>query len=248
MTNSPGRSKRCPEASTNISRTDLTGAPAKRSAFLYLLCFVASQSLVAFDWVMSLAYPWVSSMFGLYFIVEALYAGVALAGLIFLLLDRDARAREDGRWVGARRDVALLAFGFSVLWGGLFFAQFMLIWYGNLPEEVGFVAERLASSPTRQLAFAFVAACFGAPFLGLLPARAKRSPLALGAVSATLLLGLLSEKLVFMLPAVPLSFGVLALQNLLLAGIWIVLVLGFGQTGSIPKVGAGAAGSGGGLA
>ena len=45
----------------------------------------------------------------------------------------------------------LLLFGFSVLWGGLFFAQFMLLWYGNLPEEVGFIATRMAASPIMRL-------------------------------------------------------------------------------------------------
>jgi len=86
-----------------------------------------------------------------------------------------------------------------VLWGGLFFAQFILLWYGNLPEEVGFIVRRLAAPPTRALAALFPAACFGVPFLVLLPARAKRSPVMVGAVSISILLGLLAERIFFVL-------------------------------------------------
>lgn len=185
-----------------LARRALDGHPGRKGAAVaYLLLFAASQTLVAFDWVMSLSYPWVSSMFGMYFTVEATFAGLALAGLLALAVDRNRREGDRARWEAARRDLGRLLFGFSVLWGGLFFAQFMLIWYGNLPEEVGFVATRLAAQPTRALAVIFPAACFGVPFLGLLAARAKESPRVVAAVSLSILAGLIAEKLFFVLPA-----------------------------------------------
>lgn len=192
-------------------------------AVIYLFLFVAAQSLVAFDWVMSLAYPWVSTMFGAYFFVEALYAGLALAGLLSFFLDRQKQA-QDAAWPAHRRDVGLLLFGFSILWGGLFFAQYLLLWYGNLPEEVHFVAERVASSPTRELCVLFLIGSFAVPFLTLLSARAKRHAGVLGAVSLIVLLGMLAEKLVFTLPAVPLNFGVLLVENGLLLAVWLLSV------------------------
>jgi hypothetical protein len=201
------------------------GEGAKRHAVVYLLLFVVSQTLVAFDWVMSLSYPWVSSMFGMFFMVEALYAGLAASGLVFLLLDRQRRSLHPGAWPRALQDLGRLQFGFSVLWGGLFFAQFMLIWYGNIPEEVGFIAQRVAVSPTRQLSVLFLAACFGVPFFVLLTAAAKRSVRVVGAVSSSILLGLLAEKLLFMLPALSLHFGVLLVENVLLAVVWLATTL-----------------------
>jgi hypothetical protein len=197
----------------------------KRFAVGYLVVYAASQTLVAFDWVMSLAYPWVSSMFGLYFMVEALYAGVALAGVLFLLLGRRRREAGGARWEAAGRDAGLLLFGFSVLWGGLFFAQFLLIWYGNLPEEVSFIATRLAEKATRPLIPAFIALCWGVPFFLLISAWAKRSALAVGIASGSVLLGLAAERLLFMLPALPLRFGVLALENALLLAVWLAVSL-----------------------
>jgi len=208
-----------------FARRSLRQDPARfLFAVAYLFLFVASQSLVAFDWVMSLAYPWVSSMFGAYFFVEALYAGIALAGILILLLDRERREQDPVAWPAALRDVGLLLFGFSILWGGLFFAQFLLIWYGNIPEEVRFIAERISVSPTRELCAFFLAAGFAVPFLVLLSARAKRNVRVLGAVSLSVLLGLLAEKLLFVLPAVPLHFGVLVAENALLLAVWLLAV------------------------
>ena len=207
-----------------FARRSLVHDPARlRSAVLYLFLFVACQSLVAFDWVMSLSYPWTSSMFGAYFFVEALYAGLALAGLLFLMGDRQ-QERDQASRPAARRDAGLLLFGFSILWGGLFFAQFLLLWYGNIPEEVSFIAKRIAHSPTRELCVYFLAAAFAVPFLVLLSARAKGHAGILGAVSFTVLTGLLAEKLLFILPAVPLHFGVLLAENLLLLALWLMAV------------------------
>jgi hypothetical protein len=204
-----------------FARRSEAGHPRlKGTAVAYLLLFAASQTLVAFDWVMSLSYPWVSSMFGMYFTVEALFAGLALAGVAALWVDRRRRERDAARWEAARGDLGRLLFGFSILWGGLFFAQFMLIWYGNLPEEVGFIARRLAVQPTRGLML-FPAACFGVPFLALLPARAKRSPRVVAMASVSILVGLLAERLLFVLPVLPLSPGALAAGLAALGVLWV---------------------------
>ncbi|HSM91399.1 MAG TPA: hypothetical protein VLT47_00855 [Anaeromyxobacteraceae bacterium] len=199
----------------------LRGDPAtKPFAVAYLFAFFVSQTLVGFDWFMSLAYPWVSSMFAFYFPVEAFYVGVAVAGLLFL-----ARGRGGGlgaRGAAAARDVGLLLFGFSVLWGGLFFAQFLLLWYGNLPEEVSFITERLADGRTRALMPTFIAACWAIPFFGLLPEGAKRRPGVVAAVSVSVLLGILAERLLLVLPGTPVGGAVLTAELALVAGAWIL--------------------------
>jgi hypothetical protein len=197
---------------------------ARRFAVAYLALYAANQTLVAFDWVMSLSYPWVSSMFGLYFLVEALYAGIALSGLLFLVLDRRRRGTVGGAWSAGARDAGLLLFGFSVLWGGLFFAQFLLIWYGNLPEEVSYIVARLSSPVSRPLIPAFIGLCWGLPFFLLLSAWGKRSVRALGIASVAVLLGLAAERLVFVTPELPLRGGLVLVENLMLLAVWWVAV------------------------
>jgi hypothetical protein len=193
-------------------------ASARRWAVGYLAAYAVSQTLVAFDWIMSLAWPWVSSMLGLYFTVEAFYAGLALAGLLLLTL---RRGRGGEGWDAAGRDAGLLLFGWSVLWGGLFFAQFLLLWYGNLPEEVSYIAARLATPARRGLVAAFIALCWAFPFFLLIPERTKRSSWAVGIASASVLLGLAAERVLLVLPELPLRSGLVWVENLLLVGVWM---------------------------
>lgn len=196
----------------------------KKYAVIYLFVFVVSQCLVAYDWVMSLEYPWYSTLFGAYFFIEALYAGVAMSGLVFFFFYRGKAAEEP---IVARRhlrDIASLMFGFSILWTGLFFAQFLLLWYGNLPEEVGFIAERISTPFWQGLAWFFLAAGFLVPFTVLISRRAKSSPGIVALVAMAVLLGQLAERLLYVLPAAPLHLGVIVLESSLLFFLWLLAI------------------------
>ncbi len=174
---------------------------------IYLFLFVLSQSLVAFDWVMSLSYPWVSTLFGGYFFVESLYGGLAVAGIIYFFTyhgeGRDIPAVEGF----VLKDLATLLFGFSLLWAGLFYSQFLVIWYGNLPEEVSFLVARVTSSPLRELSWAIIGHFFALPFLILMTGKRKRSPRVVFIVSLIVLSGILLERLVFIAPVLPVEPG-----------------------------------------
>ena len=201
----------------------LRGDPqTSRYAVIYLFAFVTCQSLVAFDWVMSLEYPWISSLLGAFYFVEALYAGLALAGLVFLF--RSASKDDNAPSAKHLEDIGLLLFGFSILWAGLFFAQYLLLWYGNLPEEVQFITRRITVSPFRELGVVFIFANFAAPFLLLLSRRAKRSSTMVGIAAASVLSGILAERMFFILPVVPISVGVLLVENFLLLALWMLTV------------------------
>ena len=100
----------------------------------------------------------------------------------------------------------------------------MLLWYGNLPEEVGFIATRMAASPTRELAVAFIALCFGVPFVTLISRRAKGSRAVVAAVSLAILCGLMAERLFLARPELPLGFGVLTVENLAMVAAWWMVV------------------------
>jgi len=166
--------------------------------------FVGSQSLMAFDWVMSLAYPWVSTLFGGYFFIESLFGGFALSGILYAFLHgRPVPTHEPGGRSDLK-DIAILLFGFSILWVGLFFAQFLVIWYGNLPEEVSYLLARVTSSPLRELSLSILALYFFIPFLVLLPGRSKTNPFVVFAVSVSILLGILVERFVYLAPVVSL--------------------------------------------
>jgi hypothetical protein len=207
----------------------------------YLLVFVASQSLLAFDLVMSLEHPWISTLFGGYFFIEALFAGMALSGAIcfFALRTGGPLALRSGdpevrvRLRVTLKDTATLIFGFSLLWAGLFYAQFLVIWYGNIPEEASFLVRRLTESPVREISFSVLGAMFFAPFVLLISRRAKSSPPVVLTASLLVFYGVFAERVVFLAPVAPLNAGLAAAESvimLLLAGVLI----------SRPKVGGGA--------
>jgi hypothetical protein len=115
-------------------------------------------------------------------------------------------------------------FGFSIMWAGLFFAQYLTIWYGNLPEEVGFLARRLSASPLRELCVAVLFLLFFIPFPALLSTRAKSNPYAVSAAALSILSGILLERYIFLAPVVRLSPGALAIDFACLLLLFLAVV------------------------
>lgn len=189
----------------------LKESPAKNVyAVLYLIVFMMSQTMTAIDLVMRLEYPWVSTLFGGYFAVEAVYAGLAAAGIsCFYAIKKE----PDGVELRASlRDTALMMFGFALLWAGLMYSQYLVIWYGNIPEETRFLADRMSVSPTKELACAVLFALFIIPFGVLISRRAKVNRFVVAGVSILILAGILLERAFFIMPVLQVNWVVLAVE------------------------------------
>jgi hypothetical protein len=194
-------------------------------AAIYLLVFVISQTIIAFDWVMSLVYPWISTLIGAYFFVESFYGGIALSAILYIFLRVKDNSVVESAGRSDLKDLATLIFGFSLLWAGLFYSQFLVIWYGNIPEEAVFLHERISTSPLREYSIAVLAHFFFIPFLVLLSRRAKSSPRVILTVSFFILFGILIERFVFLAPAVTLSPGALVIHFSSLLFLFVVIIM-----------------------
>lgn len=185
-----------------------------RLAVLYVVAFVICQSLLAFDWVMSFEYPWVSTLLGGYFFVEALYLGAALTAVVagILALRQDDPERDRDRL----RDTTTFLFGLSLLWVGQFFAQYLVIWYGNIPAEVEYLYKRVLFAPLRQLSAGVLICLFFLPFLVLLSRSAKTSPAMTFGVAGVIALGVTLERLVMLIPVTGLNPALVVLEYLVL--------------------------------
>jgi hypothetical protein len=194
-------------------------------ASLYLLSFVISQSLIAFDWVMSLEYPWISTLFGGYFIVESMYAGIALSGIYCFLFS--FKPSDDNLMAAQEtlKDSATLMFGFSLFWVGLLYAQFLVIWYGNIPEETGFIIKRITSPPFREFSLFILIALFFIPFLVFLSRKAKSMPVIVLSIAVLIVSGLLVERTLFLAPVVPLKGLTTTLEFLLMLCLFVAVLL-----------------------
>jgi hypothetical protein len=158
-----------------------------RYAAGFAVVFAPTFTLSAYDWIISLEPKWFSTMFGVYVFAGAFVQGLAAITLaIAVLVDRGLL----GHTVKERHlhDLGKLLFAFSTFWAYIWVCQYLLIWYGDLPEEVPYYVARSHGG----WLFVFVANLvvnWVAPFVVLLSARAKRSARVLEAVSVLLLCG-----------------------------------------------------------
>lgn len=198
-------------------------------AVLYLLSFVISQSFLAYDQVMTFEYPWTNTLFGGYFFVEAFYGGIAFSAVLagFFML------RNSERFKAAFRDFVLMMMGFALLWAGLFYSQYLVIWYGNLPEEVSYIAKRMAVPMLKNMGIYILITLFLIPFVSLISRKVKSMFPAVFVIALLVFSGLIVERLIYLIPDAHLS--VLAvLVPLILLGVPFIYLL-FSQYRSISE-------------
>ncbi len=107
----------------------------------FLVFFIVTESIMSWDWIMSVDPHWFSTLFGWYVFASFIVSAVTTIALVTLYL----KSRGYLEYVNNSHihDLAKFMFGFSVFWTYLWFSQFMLIWYSNIPEEVGYFITRI---------------------------------------------------------------------------------------------------------
>src|SRR2546429_216820 len=171
-----------------------------REAALLVVGYAFGYSLLAFELVMSLAHKWVSSLYGAFYFMGSFLA--ALMALAVLVLAVRRRMGLEGLFSPKQQhDLGKLCFGFSVFWAYLMWSQFLVIWYGNLPEETFFIFYRLIG-PWKPVRVAGFLLGFVIPFVGLLGVRPKRYPPALVALALVSLAGIWLERYLEIVPSI----------------------------------------------
>jgi hypothetical protein len=163
---------------------ELTLKMAARSAPAILVVGV-TLTFAAFDWLMSLDPHWYSTIYGVYVFAGSAVSALAALSLLTLALERKG-VLEGILTVEHRHDIGKLLFGFTVFWAYIGFSQYLIIWYGNIPEETVYFRERW-EGPWKAVSLVLVFGHFVIPFVALISRTAKRSRLILGA-SALLIL------------------------------------------------------------
>ena len=159
-------------------RQDQTKDPAfsvsaKRFAPVFMVIFALSITLVAFDWISSLEPEWYSDIFGVYIFAGTFLAGLAASSLALLyLMDR-------GRLPGVRADhlynLGGFMFAFTVFWSYIGFAQYMLMWYADMPEEIFWYKQRI-EGPWLNVILLVAVVHFLVPFFALVARDRKGDP------------------------------------------------------------------------
>ena len=171
-----------------------------RDAAVLVVAYAFGYSLLAFDLMMSLAHKWVSNLFGAFY-----FMGSFLAALMTLAVLAIAVRRRMGlaTLISPKQlhDLGKLCFGFTVFWAYLMWSQFLVIWYGNLPDETFFIFYRLIG-PWKPVGVAVFLLVFVVPFVGLLGAKPKRYPPTLAAFALVSLVGIWLERYLEVVPSI----------------------------------------------
>jgi hypothetical protein len=203
-----------------LARAVMRDDPKKNMyAVLYILAFVTSESLIAFDWIMSLEYPWISTLFGGHFFIQSFLMGLMF--LAYVILFR-TRAGVTGL-SETLRDTSKMIFAFSFLWGGFLFAQYLTIWYGNIPEEVDYILKRVDPSPYWGLSRVAMTMIFAIPFLALLSRKIKIMPGPMALVATSSAIGLIVEKVILITPVVPIDPIVVTMEFIAMLALFVLV-------------------------
>ncbi len=200
-----------------------------RLAPVILLVFGVGFSFFAFDQVMSMDQMWFSNLFGAYVCWGGILSAIAASTLLGVL--HHDRPGWQGQITASRmHDIGKLLFGFSIFWMYLFWSQYSVIYYGNLPEETFFVQDRLGPQfmidkgfteeafakswsgwdfewGRLALSYGWVsmavwAFCWIIPFWVLLGARPKKTTWIVGPVAFTVLFGIWLERNLLVWPSI----------------------------------------------
>lgn len=156
---------------------------AKGALFLVLFGYFSSTS--SWHWIMSIDAHWFSTLFGWYTFGGMWCTSMTVIMLLIIYLKKngyleqvnDSHIHDVGKWI----------FATSFLWSYLFFSQYMLYWYANIPEEVIYYVARIDQYPV--IYWGMFLINFTIPMLILMSREAKRNPGILMAVCLIIILG-----------------------------------------------------------
>jgi hypothetical protein len=176
----------------NMEREDLENTTAywyknRTISAWFLIFFAVSSSVAAWDWVMSIDTHWFSTMFGWYVFASWWVTGLATITLIVAGLKKAGYLKVVNS--NHLHDLGKFCFAFTIFWTYIWFAQFLLIYYANIPEEVTYFMERMHNSPYSWIFYLNLIANFVLPFLMLMTRDAKRQLSMLQVVCPIIIIG-----------------------------------------------------------
>ena len=168
-----------------------------KSSAAFLVFFLVTESMMSWDWIMSLDPHWYSTLFGWYVFASMIVSAITTIALITIYL----KGKGYLEYVNSSHihDLAKFMFGFSIFWTYLWFSQFMLIWYANIPEEVTYFVTRFNDYKLPFLGM--VGLNFVLPILILMNSDYKRVPWFVVSVGIIILIGHYIDIFVMIMPA-----------------------------------------------
>lgn len=112
-----------------------------KASAIFLVFFIVTESMMSWDWIMSFDPHWFSTLFGWYVFAGMMVSAITVIAMVTIYLKSKGYLEHVND--SHIHDLAKFMFGFSIFWTYLWFSQFMLIWYSNIPEEVTYFVTRI---------------------------------------------------------------------------------------------------------
>jgi len=138
-----------------------------------MILFALTLTFCAFDFLMSLDPTWFSTIYGVYYFAGCVLSGYSTLALALMWLQAKGKLTKSVNQEHFH-DLGKIMFGFVVFWSYIAFSQFMLIWYGDMPEETKWFHDRFTGG-WKAISVALLLCHFAIPFFGLLSRHVKRS-------------------------------------------------------------------------
>lgn len=140
---------------------------------VFIVIFLVSELFMAFDWLMSIDHHWFSQLYPFYVFASMFVSAITVIALVTIYLkSRGYLPKVNDSHI---HDLAKYMFGFSIFWTYLWFDQFMLQWYANIPEEVVYFMPRLLGT-YQPIFIGMIVMNFVFPILMLMNSDYKRVP------------------------------------------------------------------------
>ena len=165
-----------------------------------VMVYALVMTIISYDWIMSLEPHWFSTMFGPWFFMGAFWGGIAATALWSMYLRTQHTDFKNLIGIQQRHDIGKLTFAFTVFWGYLFFSQYIVIWYGNLPWETAWIIRR-SGEVWGSYSTLTIVLCFLVPFIGLIGRKPKMKPALLSFFASVILFGLWLERYGMLAPS-----------------------------------------------
>ncbi len=143
-----------------------------------IMLYALAISFASFDWLMSVDAEWFSTIFGVIIFAGSMLGFFALTALIGMGLQNSGKLQKYIT-VDIYHDIGKFLFGFVMFWSYVSFSQFLLYWYGDIPEETAWYKIRMENG-WQYVGLILIACHFAIPFLGLLSRHVRRHRFGLG--------------------------------------------------------------------
>lgn len=174
----------------------------RRLAPVLAILYCIAYTLLSFDLIMSLSPLWHSTLFGWWYFATDFWSAIVAMSLTAVILRELLGPNTSVSHPEILHDLGKMIFAFSIFWMYTAFAQYLVIWYGNIPSETFFLLVRLWHWPWLPLGWIAPILIWVVPFVVLLGVRPKRTPYILGTVALLGLIGVWDLDYMLVVPSI----------------------------------------------